>query len=388
MSIKEESLEMHERFGGKLEIKSKVPLNTKHDFALAYTPGVAEPCRKIAEDRENVYKYTIKGNSVAVISNGTAVLGLGNIGAEAAIPVMEGKAAIFKELGGIDAFPICINSEDIEENIRTIKNIAPIFGGINLEDYKAPECFEIEERLQDLGIPVMHDDQHGTAVVVLAGLINSLKLAGKNIGDVKIVVSGAGAAAIAVTKLLISYGANGDNILMLDTKGIIYRNREDWTNQYKKEISLMTNSEEIAGDLNEACRGADVFIGLSKPGVLKSENVRLMNNPIIFAMANPEPEIYPADALGAGAFIVATGRSDFSNQVNNALIFPGIFRGALDSRAGRITEKMKIAAAEALAGMIVPKKENILPSIVDRNVSKVVAEAVKKAWVQQGPSNQ
>lgn len=380
MSIYDESLSIHEKLKGKLSIDSKIKLNTKEDFSLAYTPGVAEPCRKIALNKEDAYKYTIKGNTVAVISNGTAVLGLGNIGASAAIPVMEGKAAIFKELGGIDAFPICIDSEDIEENVKTIKLIAPVFGGINLEDYKAPECFEIESRLQDLGIPVMHDDQHGTAVVVLAGMINSLKLANKKINEVKIVVNGAGAASIAVSKLLLMYGAK--NMILCDTKGAIYEGRPDiLENKSKQEIAKLTNHNKIKGELKDAIKGADIFLGLSKPKTLSKEMIKTMNkNPIIFAMANPEPEIMPSDAKEAGAFIVATGRSDFPNQVNNALGFPGIFRGALDCRATRITEKMKLAASNALANMITPSIDKILPSITDKSVPQRVAKAVISAW--------
>ncbi|MDP2947547.1 MAG: malic enzyme-like NAD(P)-binding protein [Nanoarchaeota archaeon] len=382
MDIKEESLKIHDLLKGKLSVNSKIPLNSKLAFSLAYTPGVAEPCKKIAEDKELAYKYTIKGNCVAVISNGTAVLGLGNIGATAGIPVMEGKAAIFKELGGIDAFPICIDSGDVEENIKTIRNIAPVFGGINLEDYKAPECFEIEAGLQDLGIPVMHDDQHGTAIVVLAGLINSLKLAGKEFSEVKIIFSGAGSAAIACAKLLISYGANSGEMILCDTKGIIYDGRNDLTeNKYKEEISKITNSSSIKGPLSEAIKGADVFIGLSKAGVLNKEMIKTMaEKSVIFAMANPEPEVLPDIAKEAGAFIVATGRSDYPNQVNNALGFPGIFRGALDCRATKITEKMKLAAAETLASMIIPTQEKILPFVFDKEVPLKVAEAVKRAW--------
>ncbi len=382
MTIQEDSLDLHEKLKGKLSINSKIPLNTKLDFSLAYTPGVAEPCRKIAENPENVYKYTIKSNTVAVISNGTAVLGLGNIGAKAAIPVMEGKSAIFKELGGIDSFPICIDSEDIDENVNIIKKISPIFGGINLEDYKAPECFEIEARLQDLGIPVMHDDQHGTAIVVLAAIINSLKLAEKNIQDVKIIVSGAGAAAIAVSKLLLSYGAK--NIILLDTKGAIFKGRADLQeNKSKLEIAELSNPNLESGSLSDAIKNADIFIGLSKKDLLSVEAASTMNKKsIIFAMANPDPEITPENAKKANAFIIATGRSDFPNQVNNALGFPGIFRGALDCRATKITEKMKLAAANALANMIIPSVGNILPSITDRTVPVKVAEAVKNAWLQ------
>lgn len=383
MDIKEESAELHEKLKGKLSVVSKIPLLTKRDFSLAYTPGVAEPCRRIAANKEDVYKYTIKGNCVAVISNGTAVLGLGNIGASAGIPVMEGKCAIFKELGKIDAFPICIDSEDVEDNIKTIKNIAPVFGGINLEDYKAPECFEIEARLQDLGIPVMHDDQHGTAVVVLAGLINALRVAGKKFEDCKIVISGAGAAATAVLKLILSY-AKPKEVLMLDTKGIIFNGRADIDgNKYKQEIARITNFSCKEGDLKFAIAGSDIFIGLSKAGLVSKEMVKSMNEKaIIFAMANPDPEILPQDAKEAGAFIVATGRSDFPNQVNNALGFPGIFRGALDCRATRITEKMKLATSLAIAGMIEnPTQEMIIPPITDSNVPLRVAEAVKKAWI-------
>lgn len=371
---------MHEKLKGKLEIHSKIALKERKDFSLAYTPGVAEPCRKIAENPDDVFKYTIKSHTVAVISNGTAVLGLGNIGASAAIPVMEGKAAIFKELGGVDAFPICIDSEDISENINIIRKISSVFGGINLEDYKAPECFEIEAGLQDLGIPVMHDDQHGTAIVVLAGMINSLKLVEKKIEDVKIVLSGAGAAGIAITKLLLDYGAKSEKVILCDSKGIIFSERGD-LNKSKKEIASRTNSFNVKGNFNDAIKNADVFIGVSKPGVLSKQHIGLMNEKaIVFAMANPIPEIMPDDAIGAGAEIVATGRSDFPNQVNNALAFPGLFKGALRCRALRITEKMKLAAAKAIAGMISPKKEMILPLITDRKVADVVANAVEKAW--------
>ena len=382
MGTQEDSLALHEKLKGKLEVKSKVKLETKRDFLLAYTPGVAEPCRRIFSNKEDAYKYTIKGNCVAVVSNGTAVLGLGNIGAHAAIPVMEGKAAIFKEMAGIDAFPICIDSENVDENIRIVKAIAPVFGGINLEDYKAPECFEIEAALQELGIPVMHDDQHGTAIVVLAGLINALKVAGKDIGNVRIAVSGAGAAATAVVKLLISHGADGGRIILCDTKGMIYDGRPDLAeNRHKQELALTTNGNKQKGTLADAVLGADVFIGLSKKGLLSKEMVRSMApKAIVFAMANPDPEIIPDEAREAGALVVATGRSDFPNQVNNALGFPGIFRGALDARATRITEKMKLAAAEALAGMVEPSVESILPPITDRSVVKRVSEAVATAW--------
>lgn len=386
MTIQEDSLALHEKLKGKLEVKSKIKLLTKHDFSLAYTPGVAEASKRIAENKEDAYKYTIKGNTIGVISNGTAVLGLGNIGATAAIPVMEGKAAIFKELAGLDAFPICIDSEDVQENINIIKKISPIFGGINLEDYKAPECFEIESALQDLGIPVMHDDQHGTAIVVLAGLLNALKVVNKRKEDVKTVVSGAGAAAIAVSNLLMDYGINREKMILCDTKGTIYEGREDFKdNKYKLEIAKRTNKSKLKGSLSDAIKNADVFIGLSKPGLLTKEMISFMNKgAIIFAMANPVPEIMPDEANAAGALIVATGRSDFPNQVNNALVFPGVFKGALEARATRITKEMKLAAAEALASMIKsPGKDEILPAITDREVPKVISKAVAKAWTKK-----
>ncbi|MEK6927176.1 MAG: NADP-dependent malic enzyme [Nanoarchaeota archaeon] len=378
MDIYEESLEMHEKFRGKLGTYSKVPLNNKKDLSLAYTPGVAEPSRRIGLNKEEAYKYTNKGNMVAVISNGTAVLGLGDIGAYGAIPVMEGKAILFKELAGIDAFPICINSKDVQENIRTIRNIAPVFGGINLEDYRAPECFEIENALQDLGIPVMHDDQHGTAMVVLGGMINALRVVGKKKEEVHIVINGAGAAGTAIMKLLLRYGFR--HIIMLDSKGAISSNRND-LNEEKKEIVKLTGNG-LDGDLKSILGGKDIFIGVSKGNLLNEEMVRSMNkDAIVFALANPAPEIMPDVALKGGAKIVATGRSDFPNQVNNSLIFPGVFRGALDCRATRITTEMKLAAAEALAGQVVNlSKDNILPPALDKGVVKAVAEAVKKAW--------
>lgn len=379
MNIQEESLELHKRLKGKLEVKSKVTIKNKKDLSLAYTPGVAEPCRYIAKNKDDVYKYTFKGNSVAVISDGSAVLGLGNIGAEAALPVMEGKAVLFKEFANIDAFPICLASQNIQKNIETIKNIAPVFGGINLEDFKAPECFEIEASLQDLGIPVMHDDQHGTAVVVLAGLINALKVVNKKIDEIKIVFSGAGAAGIAVTKMLLNYGAK--NIILCDSKGILYEGRGD-LNKYKEEIALVTNKEKLKGSLADAIRGADVFIGVSVKGIVSKEMVSSMNkDSIVMAMANPDPEIMPDDAKEAGAKVIATGRSDFPNQVNNVLGFPGVFRGALDARAKRITEKMKIAAAEALASVIEnPTPEEILPYATNKDIVPKIAKAVKEAW--------
>ncbi|TKJ17796.1 NAD-dependent malic enzyme [Candidatus Woesearchaeota archaeon B3_Woes] len=379
MNIQEESLEIHERLKGKLEIKSKLPLKNKKDMSLAYTPGVAEPCRYIAKNKEDVYKYTFKGNSVAVISDGSAVLGLGNIGAEAALPVMEGKAILFKEFGNIDAFPICLESQDVQKNIETIRNIAPVFGGINLEDFKAPECFEIEAQLQNLGIPVMHDDQHGTAIVSLAGLINALKVVNKKIEEVKIVFSGAGAAGIAVAKMLLNYGAT--NIILCDSKGILYEERGD-LNKHKEEIALLTNKEKIKGSLADAIKGSDVFIGVSVKGLVSKEMVSSMaKDSIVMAMANPDPEIMPDDAKEAGAKVIATGRSDFPNQVNNVLGFPGVFRGALDARAKRITEDMKLAAAKALASVIEnPTPDEILPYATNKEIVPKVSKAVKEAW--------
>lgn len=381
MDLNKESLKMHAEKKGKIETCSKINLNNEKNFSLAYTPGVAGVCREIANDSSKVFDYTLKNDTIAVVSNGTAVLGLGNIGASASIPVMEGKAAIFKELVGLNAFPICIDSEDIDENVNIIRKISSVFGGINLEDYKSPECFEIEEKLQDLGIPVMHDDQHGTAMVILAGLINSLKLANKKKEDVRIVFSGAGAAAIATLNLLEKYGFDLSNFLVCDSNGIICTDCVDSKSFPLKEwIAEVTNLDNINGKLSDAIVGADVFIGLSKGGVLESRDISKMNGrAIVFALANPDPEILPDDAKDA--FIVATGRSDFSNQVNNALIFPGVFRGALNVRAKRITDEMKIAAAEALAGMVENLSEkNILPKIFDKKVPEVVAKAVGDAW--------
>jgi len=386
MDVNKESLELHEKLKGKIEIVSKVKVKDRRDLSLLYTPGVAEPCRKIALNKEDVYKYTMKGNTVAVISDGSAVLGLGNIGAEAGLPVMEGKCLLFKEFAGIDAIPICLASQDVDENIKTIRNIAPVLGGINLEDFKAPECFKVENALQDLGIPVMHDDQHGTAVVVLAGLINSLKLVGKKKENVKIVFSGAGAAASGIFNLLKNYGFNSGKIIMIDSKGIISKLRKD-LDENKKELARITNSLNSQGGLREAIMGADIFIGVSKAGLLDESMVKSMNsNAIVFAMANPTPEIMPDLALKAGAKVVATGRSDFSNQVNNVLAFPGIFRGALDCRAKRITNRMKIAAAEGIASCVSSDLLNsgtIIPSPFDKNVVLKVSEAVKKAWMEE-----
>ena len=371
------SLELHNKHKGKICITSKVPLKTKLDLSLAYTPGVAEPCREIVKDKDKLYNYTSKSNLVAVITNGTAVLGLGDIGADASLPVMEGKAVLFKTFGGVDSFPIAIDSKDPDEIVNIVKKISSIFGGINLEDIKAPECFEIERRLiKELDIPVMHDDQHGTAVVVLAGLINAFKVTNKN-KKARIVISGAGAAGIATTKLLLKYGF--ENILLCDTKGTIYQGRND-LNPSKDEISKLTNKTNIKGQLSDALKKADVFIGLSAPGIATKEMIKSMNkDPIVFAMSNPVPEIIPSEALKGGAKIVATGRSDFPNQINNVLAFPGIFKGALKIRA-KITDKMKLAAAEALASLVKkPAPEKIIPSPFDKNVAETVAKAVIKA---------
>jgi len=373
------ALEMHERLKGKLEILSKKKIKSKEDLSILYTPGVAEPCRKIHENQKEIYKYTMKENTVAVITDGSAVLGLGNIGAEAALPVMEGKAILFKEFADINAFPICLKNQNVQQTIETIKNISPVFGGINLEDIKAPECFEIEKALQDLGIPVMHDDQHGTAVVVLAGIINSLKVVKKEIEQVKIVINGSGAAGIAVTKLMLKYGFK--NMILLDSEGIIYKGRRN-LNKIKEEIASITNHNLQQGDLSEAMKRTDIFIGLSKPNLLTKEMIKTMNDkPVIFALSNPNPEIMPDLAKESGAFIVATGRSDFPNQINNVLAFPGIFRGALDIKAKRITDEMKISAAEALSSLIKnPTKDEILPYVLDKSIVPKIAEAVKKAY--------
>jgi len=370
------SIELHNKHKGKICITSKVPVKTKFDLTLAYTPGVAEPCREIFKDKEKVYNYTSKSNLVAVVTNGTAVLGLGDIGPEASLPVMEGKAVLFKTFGGVDAFPIAIDSKNIDEIVNITKKISSIFGGINLEDIKAPECFEIEERLiKELDIPVMHDDQHGTAIVVLAGLINAMKLANKNKKS-KIVISGAGAAGIAVTKLLMKYGF--ENIILCDSKGVVCKNRKD-LNEAKRDICKVTNKENIEGKLKDALEGRDIFIGVSAPGIVTKEMVKTMKEPIIFAMANPIPEIMPDEALKGGAKIIATGRSDYPNQINNVLAFPGVFKGALEIRA-KITDKMKLAAAEALAKMVKnPSPDKIIPSPFDEGVADAVAEAVKKA---------
>ena len=390
--IYREALELHEKHRGKLEIRSKVPLDTKRALSRAYTPGVAEVCRAIQKNRDLAYRYTLKGNTVAIVTDGSAVLGLGNIGGYAAIPVMEGKAVLFKKFAGIDAFPICFESYH-SDLVDEIKNIAPVFGGINLEDIAAPKCFEVEEALQDIGIPVMHDDQHGTAITVLAGVLNSCRVTGKSFEDLKIVVCGAGAAGYAISRLLRCIGYSPDvcqrvnNLVVCDTKGIIHRGRKGlYDNKYKFILADETNPEGRSGSVADAVEGADIFIGVSGPGVLTGEMIKTMNNdPIIFAMANPVPEIYPEEAREAGAGVVCTGRSDYPNQVNNALAFPGVFRGALDACATKITDEMKIAAAHALAGYISkPNREHILPSVLDRGVTRAIADAVRDAAIAVG----
>nr|WP_320160578.1 NADP-dependent malic enzyme [uncultured Methanoregula sp.] len=392
--IYKEALALHARHRGKLEIRSKVPLRNRHDLSLAYTPGVAEVCRKIALDKNLAYKYTLKANTIAIVTDGSAVLGLGNIGGYAAIPVMEGKAILFKEFAGIDAFPICFENYETDFTDQ-VKNIAPVFGGINLEDIAAPKCFEVEDALQDLGIPVMHDDQHGTAVVVLGALLNACRVTGKKFTDLNIVICGAGAAGFAITRLLkcIGYDPNVctmvNEIIVCDTHGTIFRGREGlYRNKYKFIIAEETNKPALSGSLSDAMIGADVFIGVSAPGVVTEEMVRSMNrDAIVFAMANPVPEIWPDAAKRAGAAVVGTGRSDFPNQINNVLGFPGIFRGALDARATRISDEMKIAAAHAIAQFVKkPTRDAILPNILDKGVTKAVAKAVAEAAIQSGCS--
>lgn len=379
MTTNEKALMLHEQWNGKIETTAKSKVNSREDLSLAYTPGVAEPCKVIAADKEAAYKYTIKSNTVAVVSDGSAVLGLGNIGAAAAMPVMEGKAVLFKEFGGVNAFPICLDTQDTEEIIKTVVNIAPAFGGINLEDISAPRCFEIEERLKELlDIPVFHDDQHGTAIVVLAGIINGLKVTGKKKEDCKVVVNGAGSAGVAITKLLLRYGF--ENVIMCDKVGIINENTPD-LNWMQKEMSKQTNPNQESGTLADALKGADIFVGVSAPGIVTAEMVSSMNkDSILFAMANPVPEIMPDVAKAAGARVVGTGRSDFPNQVNNVVAFPGIFKGALEGRATQITEEMKLAAAHAIAGLVPDDElndENIMPEAFDPRVAQVVSQAVK-----------
>jgi malate dehydrogenase (oxaloacetate-decarboxylating) len=391
-NIYAESLELHEKFHGKIEVHPKVPLTNRRDLALAYTPGVGAVCKEIARDKDLAYKYTMKGNTIAIVTDGSRVLSLGNIGGFAAIPAMEGKALLFKKLAGIDAFPLCFERYHTEF-ADDIKNIAPVFGGIALEDIAAPKCFELEEELQEIGIPVMHDDQHGTAVVVLAAVLNACRVTEKRFEDLNIVVCGAGAAGFAITRMLKSIGYDPNlfrsvhDIIVCDTRGIIHRHRQGlYRNKYKFIIAEETNQTGRTGSLADAVREADIFIGVSAPGILTPGMVRSMNqDPIIFALAHPMPEILPVDAFRAGAAIVGTGRNDFPNQINYALAFPGIFRGALDVHATRISDEMKVAAAHAIAGFVKhPRKDRLLPQILNRNVVKAVARAVREAAVESG----
>ena len=380
MNYNEMSLRLHEEHGGKLEVVSKVPVKCRDDLSTAYTPGVAEPCRKISAKKSDVYKYTAKKNLVAVVTDGTAVLGLGDIGPEAAMPVMEGKAILFKEFAGVDAFPICLDTKDTEEIIETVKRDAPGFGGINLEDISAPRCFEIERRLkEELDIPVFHDDQHGTAIVVAAGLINALKLVGKTMEEVRIVINGAGSAGISIAKLLLEFGAG--NVVLVDRQGAVSKD-EEWLNSAQRAMAEVTNPQNERGPLAEIIKGKDVFIGVSAPNVVTAEMVSTMErDAIVFAMANPVPEIMPEEAKKGGARVVATGRSDYPNQINNVLVFPGIFRGALDALATDITEEMKLAAAKAIAGIVKDeelKEDYIIPGAFHPEVAKVVAEQVAR----------
>ncbi len=384
MNISEKALLLHEQWNGKLEVVSKAPVKSREDLSIAYTPGVAEPCKVIAQDKEAAYKYTMKANTVAVVSDGSAVLGLGNIGPYAAMPVMEGKAVLFKEFGGVNAVPICLDTQDTEEIIKAVTYLAPAYGGINLEDISAPRCFEIEERLKEiLDIPVFHDDQHGTAIVVLAGIINALKVVGKKKEDCRVVVNGAGSAGVAITKLLLTYGF--PHITMCDKVGIVSKKTEglNWMQQKMTEV---TNLEQQTGTLADAMKGADIFVGVSAPGIVSAEMVASMNkDAILFAMANPVPEIMPDIAKAAGARVVGTGRSDFPNQVNNVVAFPGIFKGALEGRATRITEEMKLAAANAIASLVPDDElsdDNIMPEAFNPKVAEVVAAAVKEHIVK------
>ncbi|PJE60065.1 MAG: NAD-dependent malic enzyme [Candidatus Portnoybacteria bacterium CG10_big_fil_rev_8_21_14_0_10_44_7] len=384
MDYKKASLKLHQKHGGKMEIKSKVPLKTKNDLSVGYTPGVAAVCRLIHAKPETVYTHTIKKNTIAVVTDGSAVLGLGNIGPEAALPVMEGKAILFKEFGGVDAFPICLKTQDPDEIVQAVKWLEPFIGGVNLEDIAAPKCFVVEERLKkEMRVPVFHDDQHGTAIVVLAALLNALRVVKKNIGAVKIVINGAGAAALSVVRLLIMAGARSRQIILVDSKGIIYAGR-DALNPYKQKIAKITNPQKIRGGLAEALVGADIFIGLSVADVLTRAMVKTMaDQPIVFAMANPDPEIAYAKAKKTKIAIFGTGRSDYPNQINNVLAFPGIFRGALDTRATQITEEMKLAAAYAIAGLVAKRELKptcIIPAATDKMVARAVAAAVKKAY--------
>jgi malate dehydrogenase (oxaloacetate-decarboxylating) len=386
-TLREEALHMHRIHQGKLESKSKVPVRNAKDLSLAYSPGVAEPCKDIYDDKSKVYDYTMKGNTVAVVSDGTAVLGLGNIGPEAALPVMEGKAVLFKSFAGVDAFPICLNTTDVDKIVETVKLLEPTFGGVNLEDIAAPNCFIVEERLKkETNIPIFHDDQHGTAIVTLAGLVNALKLTGREMSKIRVVVNGAGAAGIAIIKLLDRFGVK--DIIMCDTKGAIYEGRPFGMNSVKTEVASFTNRSKLQGTLSDVISGTDVFIGVSVEGALTKSMIESMNpDPIIFAMANPNPEIMPHIAREAGAMVVGTGRSDFPNQVNNVLAFPGIFRGALDVRATHINEEMKIAAVHAIANLVNPMELNaeyVIPAPFDPRVAPNVAAAVARAAMETG----
>ena len=380
------SLKMHEEHKGKVEVVSKVAVKNRDDLSTAYTPGVAEPCRKIRDNKADVYKYTCKGNMVAVVSDGTAVLGLGDIGPEAAIPVMEGKSILFKEFGGVDAFPICLDTKDVDEIVETVKRIAPVFGGINLEDISAPRCFEIEKRLkEELDIPVFHDDQHGTAIVVSAGLINALKLVGKPFDEANVVINGAGSAGISICKLLLQLGIG--NVVLVDRQGALCPG-QDWMNPAQAEMAEITNKDRQTGSLAEIMKGKDVFVGVSAPNIVTAEMVASMAaEPIVFAMANPTPEIMPEEAAKGGVRVMATGRSDYPNQINNVLVFPGIFRGALDAKATGITEEMKMAAAKAIASIVTDdelKEDYIIPGAFDERVAKVVAKAVADEAIKLG----
>lgn len=387
MNIYEEALKFHKEKKGKYEIKPTCKVKNAKDLSLAYTPGVAEPCREIHKDPSKVYTYTRKWNTVAVVSDGTAVLGLGDIGPLAALPVMEGKSVLFKEFGNVDAFPIVLDTKNVDEIVETVANIAPTLGGINLEDISAPRCFEVEKKLRErLNIPVFHDDQHGTAIVVLSGLINALKIVNKKLEDIKVVINGAGSAGTAICKLLLSSGVK--NIVMCDINGVISRDKDLSSNKYMEELAKITNPNNVTGMLKDAMVGADVFIGVSAPNIVSKEMVKTMNKDgIIFAMANPTPEIFPEDAKEAGIAVMGTGRSDYPNQINNVLAFPGVFRGALDVRASEINEDMKVAAAYAIANAIPENElnvENIIPKAFDLKVQKLVAEAVKEAAIKSG----
>ena len=387
MTLMKEALELHRTHRGKIEVISKVPVLNKHDLSLAYTPGVAEPCKEIHVDPDKVYEYTAKGNMVAVVTNGTAVLGLGDIGAAAGLPVMEGKAVLFKAFAGVDAFPICLDSKDPDEIVNAVRLLEPVFGGVNLEDISAPACFEIESKLKKVtNMPIFHDDQHGTAIVVCAAMINALKIVGKDASELRVVINGAGAAGIAVCKLLMTLGVN--DIILCDSKGAVYEGRTEGMNPYKEEIAKITNRDKLSGKLADVMKGADVFIGLSIAGCVTREMVSSMaEDPMIFAMANPIPEIMPDEARAAGAKVIATGRSDFPNQINNVLAFPGVFRGALDARATDINEEMKLAAAYAISEIITDEEldpEYVIPAPFDERVAPAVAASVAEAAESSG----